>query len=39
MGTGFELGQTTANAGIIPRAVQQLFDGIAVRQKEAREQG
>ncbi len=39
MGTGFELGQTPAQLGIIPRAVRQLFEGIERRQSEAREKG
>ena len=39
MGTGFDLGSAPANVGIIPRAVRQLFEGIAKRQEEAREKG
>ena len=40
MGTGFEVSATNEeNVGIVPRAVRQLFDGIAKRQEEARESG
>ncbi len=39
MGTGFELGQTTSQLGIIPRAVKQLFEGITRRREEAKERG
>ena len=40
MGTGFEVSAINEeNVGIVPRAVRQLFDGIAKRQEEARESG
>ncbi len=40
MGTGFEVSVSSEeNVGIVPRAVRQLFDGIAKRQEEAREAG
>ena len=39
MGTGFELGHAPGQQGIIPRAVKQLFEGVAERQREARERG
>ena len=40
MGTGFEVSAVNEeNVGIVPRAVHQLFDGIAKRQEEARESG
>ena len=40
MGTGFEMSSINEeNVGIVPRAVRQLFDGIAKRQDEAREAG
>ncbi|KAL1470996.1 hypothetical protein MTO96_023915 [Rhipicephalus appendiculatus] len=39
MGTGYDLHVNPHEQGIIPRAVQHLFDGIAARQQEARDQG
>lgn len=39
MGTGLEIGTFAMTKGIIPRAVEHLFHGIAKRQKEARDQG
>ncbi|XP_065290019.1 kinesin-like protein KIF21A isoform X3 [Dermacentor albipictus] len=39
MGTGYDLHVNPHEQGIIPRAVQHLFDGIATRQQEARDQG
>ena len=42
MGTGFELsGGTvcTESTGIVPRAVRQLFNGIAARQDQAKDEG
>ena len=37
MGTGFDMGIQPCNLGIIPRAVRHLFDGVATRVEEARE--
>ncbi|CAG2102543.1 unnamed protein product [Medioppia subpectinata] len=37
MGTGFDVGSTSEEKGIIPRAVEHLFNGINERQREARE--
>ncbi|XP_067137573.1 kinesin-like protein KIF21A isoform X2 [Centruroides vittatus] len=39
MGTGFDIALGVQERGIIPRAVEHLFDGIVRRQKEAREKG
>lgn len=39
MGTGFDIALGIQERGIIPRAVEHLFDGIIKRQKEAREKG
>ncbi|XP_037288222.2 kinesin-like protein 31E isoform X2 [Rhipicephalus microplus] len=39
MGTGYDLHVNPHELGIIPRAVQHLFDGIAACQQEARDQG
>ena len=39
MGTGFEVGVSSNTAGIIPRAVKHLFDGIKERQEDAKEKG
>ena len=40
MGTGFEVSASSEESvGIVPRAVRQLFNGIAKRQSEARETG
>ncbi|XP_075527900.1 kinesin-like protein 31E isoform X1 [Dermacentor variabilis] len=39
MGTGYDLHVNPHEQGIIPRAVQHLFDGITARQQEARDQG
>ncbi len=37
MGTGFEPGITEENLGIVPRAVQHLFNGIEARRQQAQE--
>ncbi|XP_077499875.1 kinesin-like protein 31E isoform X2 [Amblyomma americanum] len=39
MGTGYDLHVNAHEQGIIPRAVEHLFQGIASRQQEARDQG
>ncbi|XP_037539032.1 kinesin-like protein KIF21A [Nematolebias whitei] len=39
MGTGFDVNIVDEELGIIPRAVQHLFKGIAERRQEAQEQG
>jgi kinesin family protein 4/21/27 len=37
MGTGFDIGSSGYEKGIIPRAVEHLFNGILERQREARD--
>ena len=37
MGTGFELNLKEEFAGMIPRALKQIFNGIKIRQAEAQE--
>lgn len=39
MGTGFDVSLTLPEQGIIPRAVQQLFEGIQSRKEQAKEAG
>lgn len=39
MGTGFDMGTNGSEQGIIPRAVEQLFNGISSVQAQARESG
>lgn len=39
MGTGLDIGGTHYEKGIIPRAVEHLFDGIKRRQEEAKSRG
>ncbi|XP_023229481.1 kinesin-like protein KIF21A [Centruroides sculpturatus] len=39
MGTGFDVNVMPEEIGIIPRAMQHLFDGIKQRQEEAKEKG
>lgn len=39
MGTGFDMNVMPEELGIIPRALQHLFDGIKKRQEEAKEKG
>ena len=37
MGTGFDVNINPEEEGIVPRAVTQLFDGIDMRRKEAKQ--
>ena len=37
MGTGFDADMAPESVGIIPRAVEHLFNGIEQRQREAKE--
>lgn len=39
MGTGLEIGASSATKGIVPRAVDHLFDGMRERQVEAKSKG
>lgn len=39
MGTGFDINMTAEERGVIPRAVEHLYKGIAERQKKAIERG